>query len=152
MVAIPSMGEPFFRDLQRRTAEIRGSANGIFDYGFEPDAGHRAYFVTRPVVLWLERKLDFPNWSEAEIQAMPQTHIGAWTKEGGIPIHPLYATEAHTAGTRALGVNIPILSREQLSVFSPAQWEESKSSLIIDHWERAIRRQMAGNPSSQPND
>src|SRR5690606_23099830 len=78
VVAVHTMGEPFFRDLQRRTAEVRGNEKGIFEFGFEQGASHRTFFVTRPVMLWLERTLDFPNWSEADIQAMPETHIGTW--------------------------------------------------------------------------
>lgn len=142
VVAIPTMGGPFFRDLRRRTLEVRGAADNVFECAFEPGASHRPFFVTRPVGLWLERKLDFPQWTEADIQAMPQTRVGDWAKERGAQIDPAYATEPRESGARALGANIPVPSREQLSVLRPEEWEQQKASLTIDQWEQRVRRRL----------
>lgn len=142
VVAIPRMGEPFFADLRRRTIALRGKADGVFEYAFEPKTSHRPYFVTRPVASWFERTLDFPNWTEASIQAMPTTRIGDWAKERGAEMDRLYATEPREAGTRALGEGVPVLSRQQLSVFPDDQWAAKKPLLTIDHWVRHVRQDL----------
>ena len=139
-VAIPSHGEELFADLQRRVAQRRGSPQGVFETGFEPGVGHRPFFVTRPVALWLNRQLDFPLWSETGIRALPETHIGTWARDGGVEMDRLYATEHREAGARALGSLIPALSRRDLSVFSPAEWEREKDRLIHERWLEAARQ------------
>ncbi len=140
VVNIPATGEPFLRDLQRRVTALRGSSTGVFDYAFEPGASHRPYFITRPAALWLEQKLDFPNWTEAGMRAIPETHIGAWARERGAEIDRLYATEHRELGTRALGANVPLLTRQQLSVFPDREWDARKAQLTIDYWDSQVRR------------
>ncbi len=130
----------FFADLQRRTAELHGGANGVFETRFEPNAGHRPWFVTKPVALWLQRQIGFPNWTEASIQAMPVTHVSAWARDNGVEIEKQYATEIREGGERALGDKIPALSREQLSVFTPAEWERQRDSMTYEAWLAAARR------------
>ena len=63
---------------------VRGARQGVFETGWETDTSHRPYFVTRPVVLWLERILDLPNWSSADIRSMPETHISEWASQAGV--------------------------------------------------------------------
>jgi len=133
-VHIPPNAPEFFRDLQRRVAALRGSAEGVFDTGFVPGVGHRPFFVTKPVALWLERQLDFPNWTEESIQAMEETHIGAWAKENGVEMDKLYASEHREGGARALSTGVPALSRQDLSVFSPPEWERRKARMIHEEW------------------
>jgi len=137
-VAIPRYGAGLFRELQKRVAALRGSADGVFETGFVAGVGHRPFFVTRPVALWLERVLDFPNWTEAEIRVMPETHVGPWAKAAGVEMDPLYATEHREGGTRALGEGVPGLSREALSVFAPAEWEAEKKRLVYESWVAAV--------------
>jgi hypothetical protein len=86
------------------------------------------------VALWLERQLDFPNWTEASIRQMEKTHIGTWAKANGVELDPLYATEEREAGTRALGAKVPALTREQLSVFPAQEWQRRKSQMIHETW------------------
>jgi len=137
-VAIPTHPPTFFEDLRRRTVQLRGSDHGLFETGFEPAAGHRPWFVTRPVALWLERQLDFPNWTAADIERMPVTHISQWAERNSVALDRLYATEHREGGARALGENVPVPSRKDLSVFSPEEWEKEKPRLIYESWlERA---------------
>ena len=64
VVSIPKYGEPFFQDLRQRVARLHGSDTGVFETGFAPaGSGHRPYFLTRPVVQWLDQQIDFPNWT-----------------------------------------------------------------------------------------
>jgi len=133
-VRIPANAKEFFRDLQRRVAALRETADGVFETGFVPSVGHRPFFVTKPVALWLERQLDFPNWSEHGIQTMPETHIGEWAKQNGVELDALYASEHREGGTRALGTGVPGLSRADLSVFSAEEWERQRDRLVHEQW------------------
>ena len=50
----------------------------------------------------------------------------------------LYATEEREGGTLAVATDVPGIEREQLSVFTPTEWEKAKRELIFDTWiERA---------------
>jgi dienelactone hydrolase len=119
----------FFEDLRKRTIALHGSDKNVFEFGFEPGAGHRPYFVTRPVALWLERQLHFPNWTEAG-----ETHIGEWAQRERVYIEPAYATEVREAGVRALGSGIPGIAREQLDAVPIEQWKRDKDQFIYESW------------------
>ena len=149
-VAIPTNPPSFFEDLQRRTAALRGSIRGIFETGFVPGVGHRPFFVTRPVALWLERHLDFPNWTEAGIERMPETHISEWAQKHGVELDKLYATEHREGGTRALGEGLPGLSRNDLSVFGSEEWEAQKDRLIHERWLEAAKAAIKSSAPSAP--
>lgn len=140
-VSIVTHNKPFFEDLHARTEKLRGSSKGLFEYEFTEDA-HRPYFVTKPVARWLERQLDFPNWTDADIVAMSTTHISEWAKANGVELDRLYANEEREGGTPALGTGIPVLSRKDLSVFTPEQWEHEKDHLIYESWLKAARAQL----------
>lgn len=135
--------ENFFEDLRQRVGALHGSLEGVFEFRFEPQAGHRPWFVTRPVALWLEKHLDFPNWERAQIEAMQETHIGTWARRWGVSLDPLYASEHREGGTRALGIGIPSLDREQLSVFTPQQWRRERHRLVLEAWLDKVRQALA---------
>jgi len=137
VVAIPTHGEAFFKDLQQRTARLHGGSKGIFDYRLVPDVSHRPFFVTREVALWLERQLNFPNWTEAQIQDMPTTHISRWAAANAVAMDRGYASEDREGGTEALGAGVPGLSRDQLSVFTAEEWERQKPRLLYETWAQA---------------
>jgi dienelactone hydrolase len=124
----------FFEDLRKRTIALHGSDRKVFEFGFEPGAGHRPYFVTRPAALWLERQLHFPNWSEKDIARMPETHIGEWARRQGVYIEPAYATEVREAGVRALGSDIPGIAREQLHAVPLDQWKRDTDRFVYESW------------------
>jgi dienelactone hydrolase len=134
VVAVPTHAEAFFADLQERTRRLRGSAGNLFELGFVPHASHRPYFITRPVVLWLDRQLDLPAWSPADIATIPETHIGTWAQARGVAMDKLYATEEREGGTPALGSDIPAIDRSELFVFTPEEWERRKGRLIYERW------------------
>lgn len=136
--------DPFrhFEDLQRRAAALSEVPNRVFETGYEKEVGHRPFFVTRPVALWLEKHLDFPKWTESDIRALPETHVIEWTRARGVAMDKLYATEHSEGGTRALGDGVPGLSREMLCVFSPADWEREKPRMIHETWLAEARRRL----------
>src|SRR5262245_27238871 len=123
VVAIPTHAEPFFHDLRRRTAALLGTTEGLFDYRLIPEISHRPFFVTRDVALWLEKQLDFPNWTAADIENMPTTHISDWASANRVAMDRGYIAEDREGGTLALGEGIPGLPRDSLSVFSADEWQ-----------------------------
>ena len=140
-VSITTHGPEFFADMHRRTAALRGSEKGLFDYGFTTGA-HRPYFVTKPVARWLHKQLSFPEWTNESIEAMPETHISEWAQANGAELDRLYASEEREGATRALGTGVPVPSRSDLSVFSPREWEKQKDHLIYEAWLKAARAQL----------
>jgi dienelactone hydrolase len=150
VVAMERTGEPFFRDLYQRTVKLRGSAKGVFETGFDPQGSHRPYFLARPVALWLEKQLDFPNWTEASIRSMPETVIGRWAAQYNIPMDRLYASEDREGGLRALGAGVPGYAREDLSVFSLADWQRQKKQMVLETWLEAAGGQTHGPAGRQP--
>jgi dienelactone hydrolase len=148
-VAIPTHGPDFFADMHRRAAELRGSENGLFEYEFTTGA-HRPYFVTKPVVRWLNRQLSFPNWTDEKIAVMPTTHVSEWAKENRVEMDKAYATEEREGGAQVAGTGIPALSRDELNVFTPEQWEAQKDRLTYEAWLKAARAQLGeANPDGR---
>ena len=142
VVAIPTHREPFFRALRDRTVRLRGTDQGVFEAEFVPGVSHRPFFVTKPVALWLEKQLDFPNWDGPSIQKMAETHISEWAKAQAVEMDERYATEQREGGTQALGTGVPGLSREQLSVLNFQEWQREKERFLYESWVAAARRAM----------
>jgi dienelactone hydrolase len=140
----PRGPQAFFEDLQHRTAALSGKPGSVFQTGFEPAAGHRPWFVTKPVALWLERQLHFPNWTPEGVERMPVTHISEWAKANSVEIDKAYANESREGGAMALGTSVPPLGREQLSVFDERRWQREKDHLIYEAWLQAARGQLSG--------
>jgi dienelactone hydrolase len=134
VVNMPNTQEPFFDDLRSRVAKLRGSAEGVFDFQIVDGSSHRPFFITRPVALWLERHLDFPNWSEDQIKSLPETRIGDWAAKHSIPMDRLYATEQREGGTPALLNDVPGFQRNDLAVFTEEEWQQQRGTLIIESW------------------
>ncbi len=141
-VRIPKDAPIFFDNLKERTARLAARPGRMFDVGFLPGVGHRPFFVTEPVAAWLERELDFPNWTEAGIKAMPVTHISEWARREQVEMDPLYATEHREGGTRALGTGVPGLNRDDLSVFSEDEWQAQKLLLVHKRWRELAKAQI----------
>jgi hypothetical protein len=140
-VAIPTHGAPFFKDLQARTEQLHGSTNGIFDFGFAPaNCGHRPYWLTRPVVEWLNKQINFPNWTETQIQTMPVIKIGDWAATNHVTIEKLYATDLREAGTPALANDVPGYTHDDLNVLTDEQWENQKADFIMETWLAASKK------------
>jgi len=140
---IKNTQEPFFDDLHARVAVLIApdspKQGNIFTYGFTPaPASHRPYFITKPPVLWLHKQIGFPNWTETQIASMPETHIMDWAAQTGYPMDRLYATEEREGGAMAIGTDVPPISRDQLDVFTPAEWETVKDTFTFDAWLKKI--------------
>ena len=140
VVGMENTPPSFFDDLRSRVVKLRGKADNVFETGFTPDVSHRPHFVTKPVALWLEKQVAFPNWTTAGIEAMPETHISEWAAANSVFIDKGYASEDREwRRALALGTGVPGFTREELSVFSEEEWQQQKARLIQEEWEAAAR-------------
>jgi len=132
VVAIPEVGKPaFFDDLRRRAIALGAPREKTFEFAYEPgNASHRPYFVTRPVVQWLDRQLRFPK----PVPPGPDVRIGDWAGERRVEMDKTYADEDREGGTRAVPAGVPGLTREQLSVLPAAEWEKQKDRFTLESW------------------
>ncbi len=146
VVDIPHHGQDFFDDLHKRTVAELGNAKDVFEFGFTPDGGHRPYFITKPVALWLEDKLKFPNWTRKDIEAMPETRIMDWATKNNLTAKSLL-NEHNEGGTLALGNDIPVVSRADLHAIPETVWDSQRESYIYETWvDRAKRAVTSGAP------
>jgi dienelactone hydrolase len=145
----PAHTDNFFKDMQTRAIQLHGGTNNIFEFGFAPtNCGHRPYWLTKPVVEWLEKEIAFPNWDETKIQAMPEIKIGDWAAKYGIAIDKMYATDLREGGTPALDEGVPGYSRDELDVLPPGQWADQKTNFILETWLAAAQRDAAKDDAS----
>jgi dienelactone hydrolase len=133
VVDIPHHGQDFFANLQVRTVAEAGSRKNVFDFGFAPEGGHRPYFLTKPVALWLEDKLNFPNWTRSEIQAMPETHISEWAARNHLDASSL-KSERGEGGTMALGNDVPAINRDLLHALPDSVWNTQRDRYLYETW------------------
>lgn len=145
VVAIPSHGVEFFNDLRARTSRLHGGSAGVFETGFAgTNCSHRPYWLTRPVVEWLDKQIDFPNWTEEKIHSLPEIKISVWAERNKIAMDKLYATEEREGGTPALDDDVPGYQRDELDVLPPAGWESVKKDYILETWLQAAEKDTNG--------
>ncbi|HMF74881.1 MAG TPA: prolyl oligopeptidase family serine peptidase [Bryobacteraceae bacterium] len=138
VVDIPHHAQDFFENLRKQTIATLGGSKDVFDFAFTPGGGHRPYFLTKPVALWLQEKLTFPNWTKKQIQAMPETHISEWALQNHLQTAVTPAYEVGQGGTLALGNDIPAVPRDSLRAIPEALWQSDQASYIYETWvERA---------------
>jgi hypothetical protein len=128
VVDIAHEGQSFFEDLRRRTVAQAGSAKDVFQFEFSAGTGHAPYFVTKPVALWLEEKLKFPNWKRKQIEAMLETRVGDWANSNHVTV------SAGESPILALGADVPAVSRADLHSIPEAVWEAEQDSYIYETW------------------
>lgn len=145
VVAVPQLGTwPFFDDLYQRTAALWGSTHGLFEYDFN-EGGHRPNFLTKPVAVWLEKQLDFPHWTEMEINNLPIVIMSQWASENEADVDPGYASQQRAGGTELIAWDIPVLSRDLLTVYPREKWEADKHLFVYEAWLEAARAAVLAN-------
>lgn len=124
VVDMPHHGPEFFAGLRRRTMErLGGHDRNVFTYQFAREGGHRPYFVTKPVALWLEEQLNFPKWTPSEVAQIGETRMAD--------------------GTMALGQGIPQVSRDLLHAIPEVEWQEERGRYVYETWVGAARAAIA---------
>jgi dienelactone hydrolase len=130
--------EPFFVGLRNRTAAINGSRNNLPETLWFPGAGHRPSWVTRPAAIWLNYQLHFPNWTgaqnEAKLEASPTIRAADWAAKTGVRISKGYQTEQKEGGVLAIDLNLPGLTREQLTAVPEAEWRADPKPYTLEGW------------------
>ncbi len=133
-VDIPHHDEAWFEDLRKRTIAELGNSKDVFEFGFTPGGGHRPYFVTKPVALWLEQQLHFPNWTKKQIEEMPETQISDWAAKNGLTTPSSLKNETGEGGTMALGNDIPAVPRAELHAIPEAVWDAERDNFVYETW------------------
>lgn len=134
VVGFRKQGPEFLPELRRRTIAELGNSRNIFDVQWTTGGGHRPYFLTRPVALWLQSRLKFPNWTAKQIEALPETQIGPWAIAHGLQKEDSPSYEHNEGGTMALGNDIPSVSRDQLHAIPDAVWASLQDRYIYESW------------------
>jgi len=123
----------FFEDLRKRTIALHGSETNVFEFTFEQGGLHRPYFLTRVAALWLEKRLDFPNWTPEKVAGMPDTPMSEYER--------MPAAAGQTpATTRALGSGIPVVAHDLLNSLPLDRWERDKEKYIYETWLKEAKR------------
>jgi dienelactone hydrolase len=130
VVSMPEGGATFFDDLRKRTLARHGSEKNVFDVMWQPEGGHRPYFLTRPAALWLEQRLHFAH----PMDKLGETHISEWAAANNVFVDQQYATELREGGTRALGTNIPAVPHDDMSALPRDVWEKNKGRYVYESW------------------
>ena len=134
----------FFEDLRKRTVAELGSSKDVFDFAFQEGTGHAPYFVTKPVALWLEDKLKFPDWTKKQIEQIPETQISEWAQANHLPQDAVSSSEGKLMG---LGKDIPAVPRDELHAVPEPVWDSQQDSYIYETWlERAKAAVTSGAP------
>jgi dienelactone hydrolase len=136
VVSIPRMGAKFFDDLRAHT-------HNAFDIEWIEGGGHRPHWLMRPAALWLQKHLNFPNWTLESIAKMPETHILDWTQKTHAFIDPLYATELREGGTMALGADFPAIPHDDMNALPVDRWQREKSLYIYETWLKAAQSRLS---------
>jgi hypothetical protein len=74
------------------------------------------------------------------------SHISEWARANGVELDRNYSSEEREGGAPALGAGMPALSRKDLSVFTPEQWEREKDRLIYESWLKTARAELSPQP------
>jgi len=145
VVDIPHHEQDFFDALRKRVVATNGSERGVFTTYFDPGASHRPSWITRVAAEWLNRQLDFPNWSQSAIAALPVTTIRDWGAKVGYTFNKSSERDDHDAGIVAIAGDVPLMTSAQTDILGRPGWELLKSDFIYSSWvERSLRDAKAG--------
>ena len=147
VVDIVHHGPDFFEDLRKRTMAELGSSKDVFEFGFSNGTGHAPYFLNKPVALWLEDKLKFPDWTKKQIEAMPEERLGEWASANHLPMAESASFQKSQAGVMVLGNGIPVVPRDSLHAIPEAVWDSERENYIYETWaSRAQEAAKNGGP------
>ena len=124
----------WFDSVRARAIALRGSDTNMFNTVLYPGISHRTSWVDRDGVTWLNQQLHFANWTAAQIASALTTHISTWARANNVDITASYIREDREGGLDALGINLPGLTREQLTVLPDPDWQANKDRLTYEAW------------------
>jgi len=126
--------EPFFNTLRTHIAAVQGSRNNLPETLWFANAGHRPSWMTRPAAIWLNYQLHFPNWTDAQIESFPTIRAAEWVAKTGVRISHGYQVEQKEGGVLAIDLNLPGLTRDQLTAVPEALWQANPKPYTLEGW------------------
>jgi hypothetical protein len=90
--------------------------------------------MTRPAAIFLEYQLHFPNWTPEQIEQMPTLKAADWVKRTGVRISKGYIVDVKEGGIPILDLNLPGLTREQLTAVPKARWDKDPGTYNLAGW------------------
>ncbi len=132
------------RQVIDRVAEVyreQGASVGISAW-FEPDGGHRPYFMYQNSLEWIHRHLGTPAMTLEEIQALPTINSGEWCDSHGVRLEPLYGTPLHERGATLPDLGLRPTPREMLSCLKPG--ELGRPEFTLEGWLETIEQPPQG--------
>jgi len=126
--------EPFFNTLRTHIAAVQGSRTNLPETLWFANAGHRPSWMTRPATIWLNYQLHFPNWTDAQIEAFPTIRAADWVAKTHVRISHGYQVEQKEGGVLAIDLNLPGLTREQLTTVPEAEWRANPKPYTLEGW------------------
>jgi len=144
--------EPFFVDLRNRIAAVTGSRTNLPETIWYHNVGHRPSFMTRAAAIWLDTQLYFPNWTVTQIEAFPTVRAADWVTKTGVRISKGYIVEPKEGGILALDLNLPGLTRDQLSAVPLDLWQKDPTLYTLPGWiPHALAAESTASSSVQSN-
>jgi dienelactone hydrolase len=143
VVDIPHHEQDFFDAMKVRVEKLNGSSRGVFATYFDPGASHRPNWMTRIPAEWLGKTLHFPSWPQSEIATLPVESMRAWADQVGYPLGKSSGRADRDAGLQVIAADVPLLSKDQLSILTPTAWEQRKTEFIYASWVKAALAQAA---------
>jgi len=137
---IPHQGPDWFATTRTATIAMHGSETNVFTTVFYPEIAHRPSWVNRDGFLWLDDQIHFANWSRAQIEKAPLTHISEWANANSVFVPKGYIREDREGGLMAVGDDVPGVKRDDLMVLPSADWERLKSQLVYESWAEKIMK------------
>jgi len=126
--------EPFFVTLRDHIAAITGARTNLPETLWFPGAGHRPSWMTRPAAIWLNDQLHFPNWTEPQIETFPTIRANDWIAKTHVRISHGYQVEQKEGGILAIDLNLPSLTRDQLTAVPEALWQKDPKPYTLEGW------------------
>ncbi len=124
----------WFAAVRERAAHLHGKVDGLFTTVLYPGVSHRPNWLNVDGMLWLNDQLHFALWNDETIRTAGATHIAEWAKKNSVAIGQQSLEEDREGGVRAVGQNIPALTREDLTVLPEAEWKRQLSQLTYAAW------------------
>jgi len=137
VVDIPHHEQDFFDALRQRVIALNGSTRGVFETSFDPGASHRPNWMTRIDAEWLDRNLHFPNWPQQPVDtvsALPVEPMRSWAEHTGYALSKSSGREDRDAGLEVVEADVPLLTQDQLNLFTPDEWQEHKAEFLYSNW------------------
>jgi dienelactone hydrolase len=106
---------------------------------FEPEGGHRPYFIHQEALEWIHQYLGTPAIALEQIRALPTINSGAWCDAHGIHLERLYGTNLHQRGATLPDMGLRPTPREKLSCLKPG--ELGSPSFTVAGWLQQVEKQ-----------